>query len=175
MTAGQLTAGRVDERYAKLETEDRQAAKLGLLLGVLRAAQAAAPVAGETPPATLCAARKRLGRLAIVIAGAAAVRHIITTHRALVKINEREVAEEPWNGLIFQVSLNRDSAPALAKSVGAIKADAARALFSISCKGVGWAVLDSGIDQSHRAFWDYEEIWEAAEKAERMKRAAAGL
>ena len=137
---------------------------------MLRAAQAAAPVAGETPPATLCAARRRLGRLAIVIAGAAAVRHIITTHRALVKINKREVAEEPWNGLIFQVSLNRDSAPALSKSVGAIKADAARSLFSISCKGVGWAVLDSGIDQSHRAFWDYEEIWEAEEKAERMKK-----
>ncbi len=172
MTAGRLTAGRIDTRYAKLKTEDRQTAKLGLLLGVLRAAQAAEPAAGDAqPPATLCAARKRLGRLAIVIAGAAALRHIITTHRALVKINEKEVAEQPWNGLIFQVSLNRDSAPALAESVGAIKADAARALFSISCKGVGWAVLDSGIDQTHRAFWDYEKIWKAEEKAERTKAA----
>ena len=166
MTAGKLTAGRIDTRYAKLKTEDRQTARLGLLLGVLRAAQAEAAAAGDSePPTTLCAARKRLGRLAIVIAGAAAVRHIITTHRALVKINEKEVAEQPWNGLIFQVSLNRDSAPALAESVGAIKADAARALFSISCKGVGWAVLDSGIDQSHRAFWDYEKIWKAEDKA----------
>ncbi len=142
---------------------------------MLRAAQAAAPVAGGTPPATLCAARKRLGRLAIVIAGAAAIRHIITTHRALVKINKREVAEEPWNGLIFQVSLNRDSAAGARRSVGAIKADAARSLFSISCKDVGWAVLDSGIDQSHRAFWDYEEIWEAEEKAERMKKPPPGM
>lgn len=166
-TAGRLTAGRVDERYAKLETEDRQTAKLGLLLGVLRAAQAAAAVAGEEPPATLCAARKRLGRLAIVIAGAAAVRHIITTHRALVKVNQRDIANEAWNGLIFQVSLNRDSAPALERSVGAIKADAARSLFSISCATVGWAVLDSGIDQGHRAFWNYEKIWKAEEKAAR--------
>jgi subtilisin family serine protease len=158
-TSGRLGGSRVDKRYAALKGEDRQTARLGLLLGVLRAAadRSAASAPGD-PPATLCATRKLLGRTQIVIAGAAAIRMIITNHRELVQTDKNEGAKLPWNGLIFQVSLNRDSAPALTQSVGAIKADAARALFSISCKKVGWAVLDSGIDQTHRAFWDYEKI-----------------
>jgi hypothetical protein len=166
MTSGRLGGGRVDERYEAMETEDRQTAKLGLLLGVLRAAADAKP--GE-PPATLLEARKRLGLRRIVNAGAAAVRVIINTHRVLAKAKEKEGVGQPWNGLVFQLSLNRDSAPAVTRSVGAIKGDAARSLFSISCKSIGWAVLDSGIDQTHRAFWDYEKIWKDREQAELNK------
>ncbi|MEA3041133.1 MAG: serine protease AprX [Sphingomonadales bacterium] len=165
-TVGRLTGGRADARYDRLETEDRQTAKLGLLLGVLRAAAEAAPA---EPPATLCAARKLLGRGRIVNAGAAAIRVIINNHREIESASENQGAKEPWNGLIFQVSLNRDSAPALTRSVAAIKGDAARSLFSISCKSVGWAVLDSGIDQTHRAFWDYEKIWKILDQCERTK------
>jgi serine protease AprX len=53
---------------------------------------------------------------------------------------------------IFQISLNRHALPALDKSVPAVKADAARTLFDIKCDRIVWAVLDSGIDSSHKAF-----------------------
>lgn len=54
--------------------------------------------------------------------------------------------------LVFQVSLNRRAHTALEKSVPAVKADAARSLFSVKCDKITWAVLDSGIDRDHQAF-----------------------
>lgn len=56
--------------------------------------------------------------------------------------------------LIFQVSLNRRVLPALERSVPAVKADAARTLFTVDCRRITWAVLDTGIDGSHPAFTD---------------------
>jgi serine protease AprX len=53
---------------------------------------------------------------------------------------------------IFQISLNRTAAPALERSVPAVKADAAHSLFQVSCKNIIWAVLDSGIQHDHDAF-----------------------
>ena len=53
---------------------------------------------------------------------------------------------------IFQISLNRPAAPALERSVPAVKADAAHSLFQVSCKNIIWAVLDSGIQHDHNAF-----------------------
>jgi serine protease AprX len=60
--------------------------------------------------------------------------------------------EEESSGSIFQVSLNRAAVPALERSVPAVKADAARSLFSVQCKNIVWAVLDSGIQNNHDAF-----------------------
>jgi serine protease AprX len=57
-------------------------------------------------------------------------------------------------GLVWQISLNRRASPALDKSVPAVKADAAKTLFSVKCDEISWAVLDSGIDKSHPAFRD---------------------
>jgi hypothetical protein len=56
--------------------------------------------------------------------------------------------------LIFQVSLNRRAAPALTRSVPAVKGDAARTLFKVDTRKIAWAVLDSGIDRDHHAFRD---------------------
>lgn len=53
---------------------------------------------------------------------------------------------------IHSVSLNRDVTPTISRSVMAVKADAARQLFSVSCADLAWAVIDSGIDASHPAF-----------------------
>jgi serine protease AprX len=61
---------------------------------------------------------------------------------------EQRVAEP----MVFQVSLNRRALPALEKSVPAVKGDAARALFNVTCSDIGWAVLDSGIDATHPVF-----------------------
>ncbi|HTG35895.1 MAG TPA: S8 family peptidase [Thermoanaerobaculia bacterium] len=53
---------------------------------------------------------------------------------------------------IYAVSLNREASPTIARSTLAIKADAARLLFSISCSSLAWAIVDSGVDASHPAF-----------------------
>lgn len=53
---------------------------------------------------------------------------------------------------VYQISLNRKSMPALSKSVAAVKGDAVRNVFKVSCTEIGWAVLDSGIDAMHKAF-----------------------
>jgi hypothetical protein len=60
--------------------------------------------------------------------------------------------EDEDGALIFQVSLNRRASPALDKSAPAVKADAARTLFKVKCDKIVWAVLDCGIDETHKAF-----------------------
>jgi hypothetical protein len=53
---------------------------------------------------------------------------------------------------LWSVSLNRQSLTAITLSVPATKSDAARRVFDISCRDLGWAVVDTGIDARHRAF-----------------------
>jgi serine protease AprX len=65
-----------------------------------------------------------------------------------------ESQEIRQKGLIWTVSLNRRATPALTKSVPAVKADAARTLFTVDCSEIVWAVIDSGIDATHPAFKD---------------------
>ena len=54
--------------------------------------------------------------------------------------------------LVWTISLNRRATPAITKSVPAVKADAARTLFTVDCSEIVWAVIDSGVDGKHRAF-----------------------
>jgi serine protease AprX len=68
------------------------------------------------------------------------------------KQREKEAEAGKKLGKVWQVSLNRRATPALEKSVPAVKADAARTLFSVNCREITWAVLDSGIDGNHEAF-----------------------
>lgn len=56
------------------------------------------------------------------------------------------------NALVYQVSRNRDAELAISKSVLAVKADAAKSLFSVDTSKIAWAVLDSGIRGDHPAF-----------------------
>lgn len=46
---------------------------------------------------------------------------------------------------VFNISRNRKASLAIFRSVPAVKADAARRLFEVSCKEITWAVLDAGI------------------------------
>jgi serine protease AprX len=55
-------------------------------------------------------------------------------------------------GLVWQVSLNRTALQAVARSIPAVKADAATTLFKVDCSEITWAVLDSGIAADHPAF-----------------------
>jgi serine protease AprX len=56
--------------------------------------------------------------------------------------------------VVWTIALNRRVHPALTKSVPAVKADAARTLFTVDCREIVWAVIDSGIDASHLSFMD---------------------
>ena len=60
-------------------------------------------------------------------------------------------AADAHKPLVWTVSLNRRATPALSRSVPAVKADAARTLFTVRCNDIVWAVVDSGIDGNHRA------------------------
>jgi hypothetical protein len=55
-------------------------------------------------------------------------------------------------GLIYTVSLNREASLTISRSTLAVKADAARRLFDISCEKLRWAIVDAGIDARHPAF-----------------------
>lgn len=54
---------------------------------------------------------------------------------------------------IYSITVDRKTRLAVAESRKTVKADAAKRLFDISCSGITWAVIDSGIDGRHPAFW----------------------
>jgi serine protease AprX len=71
------------------------------------------------------------------------------------KLATEQRADQPAAGpLVWQISLNRSATPALTRSIPAVKADAARSLFSVNCGDIAWAVIDSGVDGNHAAFRD---------------------
>jgi serine protease AprX len=53
---------------------------------------------------------------------------------------------------LWSVGLNRVAQTAISKSVSCTKADAAHLVFNINCSDLTWAIIDSGIDSSHKAF-----------------------
>lgn len=61
-------------------------------------------------------------------------------------------AEKKWESIVWSVARNRKATTTVWRSTMAVKADAARRLFEISCKNLTWAVIDSGIDARHPAF-----------------------
>jgi hypothetical protein len=69
-------------------------------------------------------------------------------------------AREP---LLWAVSCNRRAHTALWRSTRAIKSDAVDRLFESSCKGLRWAVIDSGVDATHPAFRRRDEHGELLE------------
>ena len=60
--------------------------------------------------------------------------------------------------LVYLINLNRPAELAITRSTLAVKADAARRLFEVECRGISWAVIDSGIDASHPAFLDTRSL-----------------
>ncbi|MGA2324660.1 MAG: S8 family peptidase [Bryobacteraceae bacterium] len=57
------------------------------------------------------------------------------------------------HGLLWTVNVNRRVDVSVFLSRETVKADAARLLFNINCSALRWAVVDSGIDARHQAFW----------------------
>jgi serine protease AprX len=63
-----------------------------------------------------------------------------------------DVAEPSAKALLWRVDRNRPAMVAIARSMLAVKADAAVRLFDLDCHDLRWAVIDSGIDARHPAF-----------------------
>lgn len=61
-------------------------------------------------------------------------------------------ADKDDAGIIWSVTRNRKAEVAVWRSTMAVKADAARRLFEVSCKHLTWAIIDSGVDATHPAF-----------------------
>lgn len=72
------------------------------------------------------------------------------------ELREKMLKDPQRDSLVWQVSLNRRAMPAISKSIPAVKGDAATTLFKVNCSEIGWAVIDSGIDGDHPAFFDGE-------------------
>lgn len=72
----------------------------------------------------------------------------------LIKVGADMLKDKARKPLVWQISRNRQPLPALTRSIPAVKADAAHTLFKISCRAIGWGVIDSGIDGAHPAFRD---------------------
>lgn len=67
----------------------------------------------------------------------------------------RELSEkvtDPQHPPLWRVFPNREAESAIYRSRQTVKADAATQLFHISCAGLRWALVDSGIDATHPAF-----------------------
>src|SRR5687767_12460982 len=67
-------------------------------------------------------------------------------------VRDIQSATDEGLGIVWSVTRNRPAEAAIWKSTMAVKADAARRLFEISCKHLTWAIIDSGIDATHPAF-----------------------
>ena len=101
---------------------------------------------------------KKLGATAAVLDRITEILKMLTA-KALAKpltdlFEEILASPQDREPSVWQISLNRSATPALTRSIPAVKADAARSLFSVNCSEIAWAVVDSGIDGNHAAFKD---------------------
>ncbi len=119
-----------------LKPGDRLAALTGLLLWAGKAGGEERPVAEQT--------RYVLERAENEI------KKICETYEQTRAEMFEQQKEDP---LIWQIALNRPAMPAMTRSIPSVKADAAKSLFKVNCKDITWAVIDSGIDAEHPAFW----------------------
>jgi serine protease AprX len=71
---------------------------------------------------------------------------------ALEVIGASDTKDPPPEPLLWRVDRNRPAMTAIARSIRAVKADAAVLLFDLNCRDLRWAVIDSGIDAAHPAF-----------------------
>lgn len=146
-----LALRKMEARLESRPSHERQLIRLGLLLGVLRAAQEK-----EGPPITRFAELEGLSEKRIAQAGTEAIGQALNNYDYLDDLEDRTEGRDVHTKLIWSVSANRPAEFAVMQSVPAIKADAARQLFNIKCKELSWAILDSGIAANHPAFKDHD-------------------
>ena len=69
----------------------------------------------------------------------------------------RGVTKKPQASL-WKIFLNREAESAVYVSRQTVKADAATQVFKISCEGLLWAVVDSGVDAAHPGFGGDKDV-----------------
>jgi hypothetical protein len=136
-TEGNRDDGQLRMRY--IPTPTRYATLGGLILWA----------AGEAPETGADSTRERIQKVLKRVEAA----QLADRLRALLV----QIGPEERPSLVYTISLNRRANHAIARSVPAVKADAARSLFSVNCSEIAWAVLDSGIASNHPAFLDKKE------------------
>jgi hypothetical protein len=134
--ARQWLKGRSSHAMQDVETRKRYIALAGLLLWA------------RSEPAGSVAEDASSKQQMQAIVGRNIARRVAQALRAVFDARSRTMPA----GLVWTVSLNRKASPALTRSIAAVKADAARTLFTVDCSELVWAVIDSGIDASHHAF-----------------------
>lgn len=72
------------------------------------------------------------------------------------RTNRAAAAERRRRYPVDTVTTNRPASAAVSQSRATVKADAAEQVFSVDCATIGWAVVDSGIDAAHPAFFDWD-------------------
>ena len=169
---------REDYRGDQYPHSVRQLIRLGVLLGFLDAAEQADAKAGSEHVRGLANLPPELAPAKVARLGAKALQHIQKRYLKLRTKHAKDNAP-PQIKLIWLVTANREAEFATLRSVPAIKADAARQLFNISCKDIAWAVIDSGIDGSHpalnprvKATYDFSKIRRILNKANCFNKAA---
>lgn len=60
--------------------------------------------------------------------------------------------------MVQRVFLDREASLADIEANCTVKADAATRVFDVSCRGIAWAVIDSGIATTHPAFLDHDAL-----------------
>ncbi len=75
----------------------------------------------------------------------------------LYKNWKSDLKDQPPEYYLWRVTRNRTAELAVNHSSLTVKADAAKRLFDISCQGITWAIIDSGIDRDHAAFKNHIE------------------
>ncbi|MGW7051686.1 S8 family serine peptidase [Streptomyces sp. NPDC054887] len=134
---------------------------LNLLHGVIASSQADRP--GE-PADEAATVRLMTGMLAAVAVDSPLTRPADLPARGVIDRRQRHP--------VTSVTTNRQAAPAVVRSRSTIKADAAEQVFSVDCGSIGWAVVDSGIDARHPAFYGWDtSVTPAKQLASRVTRA----
>ncbi len=71
---------------------------------------------------------------------------------------------------VWLVSHDRTATTAVWRSTLAVKSDAAQRVFQLDCSNLAWAILDSGIDARHPAFWSRETREQPRRKSDGAER-----
>jgi serine protease AprX len=119
--------------FTQLKALDRYVALAGVILWASKHGSSAQGIAGDL---------EELKDPGEVVAA------LVTLSKAIQSVP----APDRKEASVWQISLNRRAMAALEKSVQAVKGDAARTLFKVTCDEIAWAVLDSGIAADHMAF-----------------------
>ncbi|MBT2491626.1 S8 family serine peptidase [Streptomyces sp. ISL-96] len=151
--------------HDNIERREERSRHLMWFLNLLRKVIAAShPELSRTPADEPALTAAMADMLAAVALESSAARPADAPPRGVIDRRQRHP--------VTSVTTNRQATPAVVRSRSTIKADAAEQVFSVDCGSIGWAIVDSGIDARHPAFYDWDTAATPAQQlASRVSRA----